>query len=125
MGNSSPPVNPTSHHCQATAPRNGVRGSKGPAGLPSTTPLQRLTKELGKTLIPGSHGVNMGQVFGEHPTQAPTLQVRKRHKTSPGLQMVSESQVSMLVSGQLPPAAWPAQAAIKKYHRLAVRMELQ
>lgn len=67
----------------------------------------------------------MGQVFGEHPTLAPTLQVRKRHKTSPGLQMVSESQVSVLVSGQPPPAAQSAQAAIKKYHRLAVRVGLQ
>ena len=72
----------------------------------STTPLQRLTRELRRTLIPGSHGVHMGQVFGESPTPAPTLQVRKRHKTSPGLQSVSESQVSMLVSDQLPPAAF-------------------
>lgn len=38
------------------------------AGLPSTTSLQTLTREMGKTPIPGSHSIKMEQVFGENPT---------------------------------------------------------
>ena len=63
-----PTPDPTSHH-SVTAPGNGVEGRQQEhAGLPSTTSLQRLTREMGKTPIPGSHGIKMEQVFGESPT---------------------------------------------------------